>query len=324
MSDEVRRFSPLDVKEPILCLSVLRPSALVPRDGLPDRYEQPTAGIHPVAKFDVLHAPPRERLVAAAHFPVEMPADPKVAPSHHPKQIIGLRRQVAGSRQVSCYPRWIRPPTEKQFLERPWTRSDRLRVNALHCYIVAQSDSQGVRDGMVPAGMHLDPSRLRQRVAVEKEEDIPCGCSSAGVPRPGKPERPTLLAHDLDIQQGRSGPFQRRVRPVVGKDHFEQITRIGLAFECRQGPRQRLGRRLVGWDDYADRQCRRERLWRRHRDLTPVVVRNTGRFWTLRAIFPPIYHQVASSPGYGGTGSSMPAISGFQPRQMRSASTRNW
>ena len=90
MGDQVSRFLPLDVKKSIFGVSVLRPAALVPRDGLPDRYQQPATGIHPVAELGILHAPPRERLVAPAYFPVKMLANPEVSPYHHPEYIIGL------------------------------------------------------------------------------------------------------------------------------------------------------------------------------------------------------------------------------------------
>lgn len=116
MGDEVGRFLPLDVKKPILGISILCPAALVPRDGLPDRYQQSATGIHPVAELGIIHlAPPRERLVAPAYFPVKMLADPEVSPYHHPEYIIGLRRQVTSSRQMGFYPGRVRLPTRKQF-----------------------------------------------------------------------------------------------------------------------------------------------------------------------------------------------------------------
>ena len=156
---------------------------------------------------------------------------------------------------------------------------DRLRIDAVYRHVRDGSPGQGVGYGVEPPGVRHHPARLGKYVAIEEEEDVVGRRLGTTVPRPGQPEPAALLAHHFDVQRRRGEALQRRLRPVVHDDHLEQLPRIGLAFERRQGSRQRLGRRLVGRDDHANRQGGRERLQRLYFNLMPIVVLNRCGFW---------------------------------------------
>ena len=149
---------------------------------------------------------------------------------------------------------------------------------------------------MVPAGVRRHPVRLDQHDAVEEEQDVVGRGPSAGVHRltvggahQGTPEYPPLPPYDLHVQRRRGRPLQRRLRAVVNEDHLKHLPRVGLAFERREGPRQRrggllvvrVGGRLVVRDYHADGPSGRERIKRRHLDLPPVVIPN-GIHWATK------------------------------------------
>ena len=97
MGDQVRQSSVLDPAASVPGVCALRQTALVPGPGVPDRNQQPTARMSPVAELGVLASPARERFVAPPHQPVEAPAHSEVAPQNRMKQVVGPRRQIPGS-----------------------------------------------------------------------------------------------------------------------------------------------------------------------------------------------------------------------------------
>ena len=117
-------------------------------------------------------------------------------------------------------------------------------VDAVRHHVGTKSHGQGIGNDVMPPGVFRHPFGRGQHVTVEKEQDVVCGYPGAGVPRSGTSEPLPGLAHDLDVQRRQWGP-QRRLRPVVHDHHLEQVPRVGLAFQCCQGPRQCIGGRLI-------------------------------------------------------------------------------
>ena len=198
-------------------------------------------------------------------------------------------------RYGACDYRQCLPPkrksasAEKQFFQRSGPAPNGLCVHAVHIYEGANPHGQSVGDRVVPTGVRRHPARLDQHDAVEEKQDVVGRGPNAGVYRltvsgayQGPPEYAPLPPYDLHVQRRREGPRQRRLRAVVHDDHLEQLPRVGLAFECREGPRQRLGGLLVVRaggclvvrDYNADGPGGRERIERRHIDLPPVVIPN--------------------------------------------------
>ena len=90
-------------------------------------------------------------------------------------------------------------PARKQGFQRPRAAPDRPGVDAVGRHVGAETDGQGVGEGMVPAGVGRDPVRLHENVAVEEEQNVVGRRPGAGVPGPGQSESAPLLADHPDV-----------------------------------------------------------------------------------------------------------------------------
>ena len=185
------------------------------------------------------------------------------------------RGQIAGPGHVRLGPRPVERPPGEERRERPRAPPQRRRLDPRHGHARAEPERQRVGDGVVPARVGGEPSRLRHHVAVEKHQDGVRRGARARVSRPGKPEPAPRLAHHLDVQR-RRGRGQGLARAVVDDDDLEQVAGVALALQRRERQRQRPGRLEVRHHD-ADRARRRERLPRLARDPRPVVVAYPAR-----------------------------------------------
>ena len=202
---------------------------------------------------------------------------PICPPPDVPEQIIIRRRHVAGSDHVGFDPVRVGLPAGEHVPQRADSVPDRRGVHPIHFHLSVKPRRHRVADRVVPTGVGRQTLRLRQHVAVEKDEDVVRGKPRARVASPGQPEAAALLPSHPYVQRRPGGLFERDPRSVVDDDYLELIRGKGLTLQRRQRQRQRL-RGFVVRHDYTNRPGRSKGISRDDVQLVPVVVPDCHRW----------------------------------------------
>ena len=100
--------------------------------------------------------------------------------------------------------------------------------------MLAEAEREDAVVEVVPAGVGLDVVGFGDHVAIQEHQDRPGSGRRAGVTCPRQAEPCTLLGHHPGIERGARRDGYRRVGPVVGDDHLEEVHRVGLPGQRRE------------------------------------------------------------------------------------------
>ena len=278
--DEVRHLRPL--AEDAIVPPPPRLAARIPVPGprVAHRHEQPSGDVRPVRELPVLAPVAVERLVARADLPVERPAHGEVVPGGRAEDVVIPGREIAGAREQPL-------PVVSRVAPLPALRghagAHRRRIHPRGIGVGAEAEGERVRHRVVTARMRRHQPVFGDHVAVEEHQDLVARLARAEVAGAGEAEAAAALPHHAHLEPRARRRRGRRPRPVVHHHHLQQLARVALALERREGERE-LARRLVVRHHHRHPLARLERGRVGHRHLPPVVVAHRVRRRTRRPL----------------------------------------